>query len=106
MSLAVSGGRHLQALLGALGRLARSPLATLLTGLAIREHVPQIEVAVADNATALVLRTLAEPPAADLALLSQFAAAQVVPEAPIVIARTILRIGEHAVVLTDDLALE
>jgi len=31
----VSGGRHLQALLGSLGRLARSPLATLLTLLVI-----------------------------------------------------------------------
>ena len=54
------------------------PLAALLTGLAIREQVPQIEVAVADNATALVLRTLAEPPEADLALLRQFAAAHAV----------------------------
>jgi 23S rRNA (uracil1939-C5)-methyltransferase len=51
------------------------PLATLLTGLAIREQVPQIEVAVADNATALVLRILAEPPEADLKLLRGFAAA-------------------------------
>lgn len=50
-----------------------APLAALLGGLAIREHVPQIEVAVADNATALVLRVLAEPPEADLALLGEFA---------------------------------
>lgn len=50
-----------------------APLAALLTGLSIREHVPQIEVAVADNATALVLRTLVEPAEADLALLRQFA---------------------------------
>jgi cell division transport system permease protein len=35
MSVAVAGGRHLQALLGSLGRLARSPLATLLTLLVI-----------------------------------------------------------------------
>jgi len=54
------------------------PLATLLTGLTIREQVPQIEVAVADNATALVLRILTEPPEADLALLRQFAAAHAV----------------------------
>jgi cell division transport system permease protein len=35
MSLAVSGSRHLQALIGSLGRLARNPLATLLTLLVI-----------------------------------------------------------------------
>jgi cell division transport system permease protein len=35
VSVAVAGGRHLQALLGSLGRLARSPLATLLTLLVI-----------------------------------------------------------------------
>jgi len=35
MSLAVAGGRHLHALLGTVGRLARSPLATLLTLLVI-----------------------------------------------------------------------
>jgi len=35
MSLGIAGGRHLQALLGSLGRLARSPLATLLTLLVI-----------------------------------------------------------------------
>jgi cell division transport system permease protein len=35
MSLAVSGSRHLQALFGSLGRLARNPLATLLTLLVI-----------------------------------------------------------------------
>jgi cell division transport system permease protein len=35
MSLAVAGARHLQALLGSLGKLARSPLSTLLTLLVI-----------------------------------------------------------------------
>jgi cell division transport system permease protein len=35
MSLGVSGSRHLQALLGSLGRLSRNPLATLLTVLVI-----------------------------------------------------------------------
>jgi cell division transport system permease protein len=35
MSLGVASGRHLQALFGSLGRLARSPLATLLTLLVI-----------------------------------------------------------------------
>ena len=52
-----------------------TPLAALVTQLSIREQLPQIEVAVADNATALVLRTLAPPTAEDLALLGEFAAA-------------------------------
>jgi 23S rRNA (uracil1939-C5)-methyltransferase len=51
------------------------PLALALTSLSIRERVPQIEVAVADNATALVLRVLAEPSAADLEILRAFEAA-------------------------------
>ena len=50
-----------------------SPLARLLDTLAIREQLPQIEVAVADNATALVLRVLASPAAEDLARLRAFA---------------------------------
>ncbi|MGP8033929.1 MAG: 23S rRNA (uracil(1939)-C(5))-methyltransferase RlmD [Steroidobacteraceae bacterium] len=53
-----------------------APLAALLTRLSIREQLPQIEVAVADNALALVLRTLAPPTQADRALLREFAAAQ------------------------------
>ncbi|MGH8277276.1 MAG: methyltransferase domain-containing protein, partial [Steroidobacteraceae bacterium] len=52
-----------------------APLAALLTRLSIREQVPQIEVAVADDATALVLRVLAAPSPADLALLAEFSAA-------------------------------
>jgi 23S rRNA (uracil1939-C5)-methyltransferase len=50
-----------------------APLGELLGRLAIREQLPQIEVAVADNATALVLRVLTEPGEADLALLREFA---------------------------------
>lgn len=50
------------------------PLAELLTGLSIRERVPQIELAVGDDATALVLRVLEAPPEADLASLRAFAA--------------------------------
>ncbi|HEY8053652.1 MAG TPA: 23S rRNA (uracil(1939)-C(5))-methyltransferase RlmD [Steroidobacteraceae bacterium] len=53
-----------------------APLASMLTGLSIREHVPQIEVAVADNVTALVLRVLKTPPLEDLEQLAAFAAAQ------------------------------
>jgi len=50
-----------------------APLAALLTRLTIREHVPQIEVAVADDATALVMRVLRTPADEDRALLAQFA---------------------------------
>jgi len=48
------------------------PLAELLTGLDFRQHVPQIEVAVGDDATALVLRVLAEPTTSDLEKLARF----------------------------------
>ncbi len=51
-----------------------APLAGLLTGLTIRERVPQIELAVGDDATALVLRVLEAPTAQDLAQLREFAA--------------------------------
>jgi 23S rRNA (uracil1939-C5)-methyltransferase len=53
-----------------------TPLATVLTSLSIRERVPQIEVAVADNATALVLRILSPPTPEDEAQLAAFALAQ------------------------------
>jgi 23S rRNA (uracil1939-C5)-methyltransferase len=52
-----------------------APLAAMLTGLTIREQLPQIEVAVADNLTALVLRVLKTPPAEDLERLRAFASA-------------------------------
>ena len=51
-----------------------APLAAMLTGLSIREHLPQIEVAVADNATALVLRVLKTPSDEDLGRLVAFGA--------------------------------
>jgi 23S rRNA (uracil1939-C5)-methyltransferase len=48
------------------------PLSAALTKLSIRDRVPQIEVSVADNAIALVLRVLAEPGSADLEALRSF----------------------------------
>ena len=53
------------------GRLI-SPLSALITELSVREHLPQIELVVADNATALVLRLLRQPSAADLERLTAF----------------------------------
>jgi 23S rRNA (uracil1939-C5)-methyltransferase len=50
------------------------PLAEVLGALDIRQHVPQIEVAVADNTTALVLRVLQAPSERDRAKLRDFAA--------------------------------
>lgn len=49
------------------------PLSLLLTALSVRNRVPQIEVAVADNAVALVVRVLDELTAADRELLLKFA---------------------------------
>jgi 23S rRNA (uracil1939-C5)-methyltransferase len=49
-------------------------LAQLIGELSIRDRVPQIEVAVADNATALVLRVLDPPGEADLEKLRKFQA--------------------------------
>jgi 23S rRNA (uracil1939-C5)-methyltransferase len=51
-----------------------APLAAMLTELSIREHVPQIEVAVATNGTALVLRVLQAPSPQDVARLEAFGA--------------------------------
>ncbi|MCU0976872.1 MAG: 23S rRNA (uracil(1939)-C(5))-methyltransferase RlmD [Steroidobacteraceae bacterium] len=51
-------------------------LAALVGRLSIRERLPQIEVAVGERATALVLRVLDPPSAADLAELRAFAAAE------------------------------
>ena len=47
-------------------------LADLVGGLELYRRIAQIEVAVADNVTALVLRVLDTPPAADLAALRDF----------------------------------
>jgi 23S rRNA (uracil1939-C5)-methyltransferase len=51
------------------------PLAELIMALSVRERVPQIEVAVADNAVALVFRVLDPPSVADLGRLRAFGAA-------------------------------
>jgi len=55
-----------------------TPLSQLLTALSIRERVPQIEVAIADEVVALVLRVLSPPSATDLALLLAFEATHAV----------------------------
>ncbi len=54
------------------------PLAAMIGGLSIAARVPQIEVAVADDACALVLRLLEPPSPADLDRLREFAAAHAV----------------------------
>ncbi len=64
---------HCDVLAEPVGALVQ-PLGELLGSLDIRQHVPQIEVAVADNATALVLRVLRAPGEQDLARLREFAA--------------------------------
>jgi 23S rRNA (uracil1939-C5)-methyltransferase len=51
------------------------PLAELIGSLSLKERIPQIEVAVADNATALVFRTLGDLTQQDLGRLREFAAA-------------------------------
>ncbi len=53
-------------------------LAALVETLSVREHVPQVEVAVGDAVTALVFRVMQTPSAADLERLARFAAAQAV----------------------------
>jgi 23S rRNA (uracil1939-C5)-methyltransferase len=49
------------------------PLSLLLTALSVRDRVPQIEVAIADNAVALVVRILEELTEQDRGLLLLFA---------------------------------
>ena len=51
-----------------------TPLASLIGELSIREQLPQIEVAVGDQAAALVLRVLTAPSAEDLGRLRAFEA--------------------------------
>jgi 23S rRNA (uracil1939-C5)-methyltransferase len=49
-----------------------APLAELIMGLSVRERLPQIEVAVAEDGVALVLRVLAPPSLEDLGHLRAF----------------------------------
>jgi 23S rRNA (uracil1939-C5)-methyltransferase len=51
-----------------------TPLADMIMTLSIRDRLPQIEVAVADNAVALVVRVMAPPSEEDLATLRAFEA--------------------------------
>jgi 23S rRNA (uracil1939-C5)-methyltransferase len=55
-----------------------APLSQLLTSLSIRERLPQIEVAVADTAVALVLRVLDPPSPEDLQRMLDFEQAHAV----------------------------
>jgi 23S rRNA (uracil1939-C5)-methyltransferase len=48
------------------------PLSALASALSIRNRVPQIEVAVGDNAIAMIVRVLEPPTANDLELIRQF----------------------------------
>ncbi|MGE0580944.1 MAG: 23S rRNA (uracil(1939)-C(5))-methyltransferase RlmD [Steroidobacteraceae bacterium] len=52
-----------------------APLSALLTGLSIRERVPQVEVAAGDRARAVILRVLSAPSAQDLEAIRAFGAA-------------------------------
>ncbi len=63
--------RHCEVLVPALRALPES-LAALVETLGIREQVPQVEVAVGDNATALVFRVMQPPAAPDLEKLDEF----------------------------------
>ena len=63
--------RRCEVLLSPVGSMIE-PLSLLLTALSVRNRVPQIEVAVADNAVALVVRVLEELTSADRDLLLQF----------------------------------
>ncbi len=73
----VAATERCEVLAPAVGQLI-GPLAALLTELSIRERVPQIEVAVGDNAAALVLRVLEAPSSRDLERLRDFERAHAV----------------------------
>jgi 23S rRNA (uracil1939-C5)-methyltransferase len=72
MSSYVADVRHCRVLVSPIGELI-GDLSTLLTALSIPTRVPQIEVAVGDNATVLVMRILSPLSAADRQLMLEFA---------------------------------
>jgi 23S rRNA (uracil1939-C5)-methyltransferase len=65
--------QHCDVLSAPVGDLV-GPLAGLIMSLSIRDRLPQIEVAVADNAVALVFRVLDAPSPADSSLFREFGA--------------------------------
>jgi 23S rRNA (uracil1939-C5)-methyltransferase len=67
--------KRCEVLLEPLADLPRD-LAALVETLDIREHLPQVEVAAGDAATALVLRVLRQPGSADLQKIADFGAAR------------------------------
>jgi 23S rRNA (uracil1939-C5)-methyltransferase len=67
--------RHCEVLVPELRALPEA-LAELVDGLTIREQVPQVEVAVGDEAAALVFRVMQAPQASDLAKLEAFGRAR------------------------------
>ena len=73
----VADVQHCDVLAPPVGALV-TPLAQLIMSLSLRERLPQIEVAVADNAVALVFRVLDPPTASDLESLREFRAAHAV----------------------------
>lgn len=67
----VADTTHCEILAGGVGELLL-PLAEMIAKLSISDRLPQIEVAVADDATALVFRVLDPPTDADLEILQAF----------------------------------
>ncbi|MCC6632396.1 MAG: 23S rRNA (uracil(1939)-C(5))-methyltransferase RlmD [Gammaproteobacteria bacterium] len=72
MSSFVADVKHCRVLVSPIGNLI-GELSTLLTALSIPTRVPQIEVAVGDNTTVLVMRTLSPLSTADRQLMLEFA---------------------------------
>jgi 23S rRNA (uracil1939-C5)-methyltransferase len=67
----ITDTRECPVLAGSAGELI-VPLSRLLTPLTIARRVPQVEICVADNRTALIVRVLDEPTEDDLAALRSF----------------------------------